>query len=445
MITFKPTIKQFDALELLSDNITTEVLYGGAAGSGKSMIGCCWLIINCLNYPGTRWLMGRSRLSVLKGSTLKTFNDIVKDWNISDRIKINHQSNTIYFDNGSEIVLKDLFTYPSDPDFDGLGSTEYTGAFVDEISQISYKAFEMVNTRLRYKLKEYNLIPKLFATCNPSKSWLYTTFYKPWMDENLPDYRKFIPALPTDNPYIDPNYIIQLRKSSQAIQERLLYGNWNYNDDIDSLFKYADLVKMRDTSSVIGGQMYLTCDIARLGKDTTLLIVWDGLTMIEIVQLEGVTTDISANKIRGLSGQYNIPMQNIIIDADGIGGGVVDQLRGVVSFINNSRQIEVNGQPNIYQNLKSQCYYQLAEYVEMGKIKAITIKDEAFEILCQELQCIKQKDMDRDGKLSVIPKDVMKKILGRSPDFADAMMMRMYWELKNTPTRTFSVGMSRKW
>jgi len=445
MTNFYPNLKQWEAMELLTDDTTTEILYGGGASGGKSFLGCAWIIISCLKYNESRWLIGRSKLNTLKNTTLKTFNDIIKTWNLTSRFKINSHTNVITCDNGSEILLKDLFSYPSDPEFDSLGSLEISGAFLDEANQISAKAFEIVQTRIRYKLTEFNMKGKCLLSCNPSKGWIYTQFYKPHIENKLPYWRKYIPALATDNPNTEASYIENLQRASEATKQRLLYGSWEYSDDIDSLFKYADLVKMRDTSSLIGGQMYLTCDIARLGKDTTLLIVWDGLTMIEIVQLEGVTTDISANKIRGLSGQYNIPMQNIIIDADGIGGGVVDQLRGVVSFINNSRQIEVNGQPNIYQNLKSQCYYGLAEYVEKGKIKAITIKDESFELLCQELQCIKQKDIDKDGKLSVIPKDVMKRILGRSPDFADAMMMRMYWELKNTPNRTFSVGGGKRW
>lgn len=75
--------------------------------------------------------MGRSKLNVLKNTTLKTFNDILKDWNISDRFKINHQSNTIYCDNGSEIIMKDLFSYPSIPYFYSLGSLEVTGGSID--------------------------------------------------------------------------------------------------------------------------------------------------------------------------------------------------------------------------------------------------------------------------------------------------------------------------
>jgi len=40
-----------------------------------------------------------------------------------------------------------------------------------------------------------------------------------------------------------------------------------------------------------------------------------------------------------------------------------------------------------------------------------------------------QTKMDNDGKLSIIKKDDIKSKIGRSPDYSDAIMMRMYYEL----------------
>ena len=37
--------------------------------------------------------------------------------------------------------------------------------------------------------------------------------------------------------------------------------------------------------------------------------------------------------------------------------------------------------------------------------------------------------MDKDGKLKLIPKENIRSIIGRSPDYSDAIMMRMYYEL----------------
>jgi phage terminase large subunit len=121
--------KQNNAVFYLKDDSTTELIYGGAAGGGKSAIGCLWLIEMCQKYEGSRWLMGRSKLSSLKETTLKTFFELAGKLGITDQFKYNAQSNVIYWNNGSEIILKDLFSYPSDPNYDSLGSLEITGSF----------------------------------------------------------------------------------------------------------------------------------------------------------------------------------------------------------------------------------------------------------------------------------------------------------------------------
>jgi hypothetical protein len=54
--------------------------------------------------------------------------------------------------------------------------------------------------------------------------------------------------------------------------------------------------------------------------------------------------------------------------------------------------------------------------------------------LTQELLAVKLKDVDKDNKVSVQSKDDMKKVLGKSPDLSDALMMRMYFEIKNMKT-----------
>ena len=59
------TKKQSVAWELLTDNKTNELLFGGSAGGGKSMLGCIWITTMCIQYPATRWLIGRTVLTQL--------------------------------------------------------------------------------------------------------------------------------------------------------------------------------------------------------------------------------------------------------------------------------------------------------------------------------------------------------------------------------------------
>lgn len=202
------SIKQTIALDHLEDNTTLELLFGGGAGGGKTALGVYWQLKNRLKYPNTRGLIGRAVLKTLKETTLVSLFQIAKMQGLESgkHYKYNGQSNQIEFFNGSVILLKDLFAYPSDPNFDELGSLEITDAFIDEANQVTDKAKNIVRSRIRYQLDENNLIPKILYTCNPAKNWVYSDFYKPQLDGTLPTSKKFIPSLIDDNPFISKHY-----------------------------------------------------------------------------------------------------------------------------------------------------------------------------------------------------------------------------------------------
>lgn len=419
--------KQNNAVYFLKDSETEELLYGGAAGGGKSALGCLWLIECCQKYPGSRWLLGRSKLKTLRETTLKTFFELSSKLGLSNSFNYNAQSSIIYWENGSEIVFKDLFLYPSDPEFDSLGSLEITGAFIDECNQITYKAWQVVKSRIRFKLKEFNLIPKILGTCNPSKNWTYSNFYKPNKDGVLLSFRKFIQALPTDNPHLHPSYLQSLLRLDKNSRQRLYYGDWEYDDDPSALISIDEINAIFTNKFVKGGKKHITADIARFGNDSTMIGVWDGLRCEKVVELVKKPTTWVTSEIQRLANQYEVPLNQIIVDEDGVGGGVVDQLK-CKGFVNNSSPLYGEN----FNNLKSQCYFKLAEIIKSNQLFFNTDNPELIARLIEELEQVKQKDMDKDGKKQIIPKDKVKEILGRSPDVSDMLMMRMYFEIKKT-------------
>lgn len=432
------TKKQKAALKLLFDykNGVTEILYGGAAGGGKSHLGCLWLILCSLKYPESRWLMGRSKLNTLKQTTLKTFFEVAKSLNLKEdeHYTYNQMNNQIKFSNGSEIILKDLFLYPSDPEFDSLGSLEIAGAFIDECNQVSLKAKNIVMSRIRHKLDTFNITPKLLMTCNPARNWVYNEFYKKAMDNTLEEYKRFIPALNTDNPYISKHYITGLQRQDELTKSRLLFGNWEYSDDL-ALFNYDNIINLfelpiqsnQPDSDKPNSEVYMTIDVARLGKDKTIIMVWDGLDVVYIDEIGKTRLDDQANIIKDLMKKYGVKNESIIIDTDGVGGGLADILRGCTEIINNSKAL--NGEN--YQNLKTQLYYKLAEKINNDEIKIFSINEEQKLKLTQELQVIKREDADQDGKIKMTSKDKIKALIGRSPDISDALAFRMIKEIGN--------------
>ena len=329
----------------------------------------------------------------------------------------NGQSNTIKFWNGSEVILLDLFAYPSDPNFDDLGSLEITDWFIDEVSQITKKAVDIVRSRVRFKLREYNLSPKGLMTCNPSKGWLYNEFYAPFKADNLPVHYRFIPSRVTDNIHLPATYAETLARLPEIDRKRLLEGDWDYDESIDYLFHTDDLQRcFRDET--FNGNIYITADIARLGKDRTVIAVWRGLQLIELHELRKQKVTEVAAYIQQLISKTKAMLKHVVVDEDGVGGGCCDILR-CRGFMNGSRAVHSDK----YMNLKTECYFKLAELIEKNEILFPTSHR---DIIIKELDMIRRKHPDKDGKLAVSSKDEIKKIHGVSPDYADAIMMRMY-------------------
>lgn len=417
---------QEQAIEYLFDNTTREILFGGAAGGGKSYVGCAWLILMAVKYPSTRYLMGRSKLDALKKTTLNTFFEVCQQWGLiaNKHYKFNGSSNIITFFNKSEIILKDLFLYPSDRNFDSLGSLEITAAFIDEANQVSEKAKNVVASRLRYKLDKFNIIPKLLMTCNPAKNWVYTEYYRPFKENKLKPYKKFIQSLVVDNKFISQHYEKQLSQLDELSKQRLLYGNWEYDISNDSLIQYDAILNIFSTKGKAGDK-YITCDVARFGADKTVIMLWQGLHIEKVVTYLKSEIPLIVETVRDMQQQHQVKLTNIIIDEDGVGGGAKDYLR-CKGFVNNSRPINAEN----YQNLKTQCYYKLADIINKGQL-GVSINDVNIKKhIIEELEQVRAKDMDKDNKLQIIPKEDVKLNIGRSPDYADAIMMRMYYNLQ---------------
>jgi PBSX family phage terminase large subunit len=419
-------LKQEHATYYLKDNVTKEILYGGGAGGGKSALGCLWLIENCQKYKGSRWLMGRSKLKALKETTLNTFFELSSNLGISDQFKYNAQSNIIKWNNGSEILLKDLFLYPSDPNFDSLGSLEICGAFIDECNQVVYKAWQIVTSRCRYKLKEFGLIPKVFGTCNPAKNWTYKEFYKRSKDGDLKEIRQFIQSLPTDNPHLPESYLESLLSLDKNSKQRLYYGNWEYDDDPATLIDFDSIVDYFNPIHLDKkGNKYITIDVARKGKDKSVIRVWYNWVCVERTEIAKNTItelrDIVVRKQR----EHNIPNSNVVADEDGVGGGLVDVLR-CKGFVNNSSPL--NGEN--YDNLKNQCSHKMAKKIVLKQAGEVCNDKQTIDLISEEMEAVKLVDIDKDGKIKLLPKDKVKELIGRSPDDWDTIMMRYYFELQ---------------
>ncbi len=421
------TIKQTAALDYLEDSTTNEIVFGGGAGGAKSVLGCYWITKMCLKYPGTRWVIGRAVLRTLKETTLNTLWWVFENQGLKagTHYKYNDQKSFVRFINGSTILFKDLEYYPSDKEFDELGSLEITGAFVDECNQIVYKAWSILKSRIRYRLDEYGIVPKILGTCNPSKNWVFLNFFRPFERNELPINKRFVQALLNDNPFISKHYKDNLLTLDLNSKERLLNGNWNYDSDPTTLCSYEAISDVF-TNKIQGGVKAISADLAMQGRDRFIVGVWDGLICtIKVDKLKSRGKEIEEDVSKCMK-ENNIGHSQTVVDSDGMGSYLESYLEGIKEFHGGAQAINKTE----FANLKSECGFKLAEVVNKREINIICTLEQQERIM-QELAVLKQDSIDRDEKKKkLISKEKMKELLGHSPDYLDMLLMRMLFLVK---------------
>jgi phage terminase large subunit len=421
------TIQQTTALDYLEDKTTKEVLFGGGAGGGKSALIAYWCLKMALKYPGSRGLLGRAILKTLRETTLYTLYDVANMQGVRHTFKPYGQ-NSLRFKNGSEILLKDLYAYPSDPEFDELGSLELTYAAIDECNQVTQKAKNIVKSRIRYKLDEWGLVPKLGMSCNPAKNWVKSEFHDPWVKGKLPIKKQFVKSLLQDNKFRQSSYEESLQELDIASRERLLMGNWDYSNDPSSLCDRESIEAIFSNTHVLAtGKKYITVDVARMGTDKTVIRVWDGWRVIKRIVMEKSRVTAVAAKVKETADLHGVSMFKVLVDEDGVGGGVVDIL-GCKGFIANSRPIQNDPNNKNYDMLKSQCAWYVAKMINANAVYEQADAD-VQAVISEELEYLKSKVVDKDAPRSLLSKDNVKKALGRSPDDSDTYIMRAWFDL----------------
>ena len=443
-LIFKTKIqKQIEAARYWIDDTTEQILYGGAKGGGKSYLGGTLIFGDALIYPETHYFIARQELTDLRKYTIPTIYEVFVNWGLKfdDYTKFDGQYNVFTLHNGSKVFLIACRENPSDPLFERFGSMQMTRGWIEEGGEVSEAAKSNLWLSIgRWKNEEYKLKKKLLITANPKKGWMKREF----IDVVLPPSRKYIQAFATDNLYLPADYIKSLSEEKDTVRrQRLFEGNWDYDEDQDSLITYDALSDAFTNTIVKDGQKYLIVDVARMGKDTTTFNYWDGMELYKIEQFSKQDTQNTIQKLKDTARIEHIPYSHIMIDEDGIGGAVVDGLLGVRGFIANSRPIPTRTEiisrikrlkteftpATNYANLKSQCAFKLAEMINEHKI-SFNVLDYREAIMEETTALLKHKKIDSDGKLQIKPKNEVKEELGRSPDIGDPLIYRMWFVLK---------------
>lgn len=228
---FIPFGYQRDTLDLLYHHdyskYTPEILLSGSVGSAKSVLLAHWTISHCLRWPGAKVAISRVSLPDLRRTI---YNEIIEHLNKSFIEGVHYKTRTntceIMFSNGSEILAVSF----GDRRPSKVRSLKLSGIVIEEATDFPEQFFEEGGgfSQFKARLRRIHNVPEnfLLLATNPGDpdSFLHKYFIE---GESQFESRYVFYSITTDNPYLDPIYVNQLRQDYSKLEaERYLYGKW---------------------------------------------------------------------------------------------------------------------------------------------------------------------------------------------------------------------------
>jgi len=338
--------------------------------------------------------------------------------------RFNETNLIIYCPNGAEIHFK------SAEKPDNLYGEDVYACVFDEAPRAREEAW----FALRSTLTSTNAPCKLIGNFGGISNWVHKLKDKSKTDKEY-EYFKVTCWDAVAEGIIDEEEVLQAKRDLPEKIFKELYEA-EQSEDEGQLIMNESIIKLFSNTHIESGVKYITADIARLGKDKTVIFVWDGWRVIEIKEMLVSKVNESVDAINALATAHNVNRSNIIVDEDGVGGGVKDYLN-CLGFVNNSKPIKYRNKEENFVNLKTQCYYKLAEIINRNEIY-VNCNELQERMITEELEMVRlAKEVDAQ-KIALKNKDEIKKIIGRSPDYSDGLMLRVWFELK--PPRKIVLG-----
>lgn len=417
--------RQGVAWEALQDPAVSELLFGGAKGGGKSVFLVFWMFLECYalakrffptvpTFPVVVGWMGRKQSVDFSNTTLETWKRFIppefytlsegnKEIIIAERVKIDY---------GGLDRREDVHKF---------NSAEYARVAIDQAEETLIDDISVLRGSLRLIIKGEKIPAKVLWTANPGQCWLKNDFIispKPGL--------KFVKSLPGDNPYLGEEYVKQLKHSFShrpELLEAYLYGSWDAFEGADQIIKSVwvrEAVGRRCEERRYPIKV-ITCDPARFGDDETVIYyLEDGAIKDEVIYGQKDTM-YTAGRLAVMAREKEAL---VVVDAIGVGGGVVDRLGELgieVAAVNCAER----SQDERYYNLRAEIWDTAAKRFSQGGISLNSQDERLHSQLCTPCYKFKQ------GRLAVESKDEIKKRLTTSPDRADAYVQGL-WQTEMT-------------
>lgn len=332
---------------------------------------------------------------------------------VRQSVRYNEQELSVTLPNGSKIFVCGA----DNPD--ALRGTYADGVILDEYAQIKPDVF---NEIIRPMLTSRNGWVLFFGT--PKGQNAFFEIYQHAVEEHAkdPDGDWWAGMYRADETgVIAPEELAKIKAETPENKYRQEYLCDFAAAAEDALFTQEVLDKAaKNDLPYTGGERIAALDIARYGADSCVLKVWEyagPLKWKEVVTEEWNGQDLMYTVGRVAEAGRTHKFNRLIVDGDGVGGGVIDRLKEVAKFkVYEFRGGAAATDTGRYINKRAECYDALRELMDKGYLQ---ISDRAT---LTELAAVTYS-FNSSGQMKLFSKDEMKKKGGKSPDHADAAMM----------------------
>lgn len=418
--------------EHLSRKERFQLFYGGS-GSGKSHFVATLLLLRALNRQHFRCLYVRKHERSVRTSQFALFKDLISEYGLNDFFETSESDMKIRCTaTGNTLLpagLDDVHKVRSVPGLNCVWLEE----LIDRKGAVSKSDFLELNRRLRSSGD--NII---YMTFNPivRQSWVFDMFFSKRNEDAF-----ILKTTYQDNLFLPDDFKAQmeaLKGISPEEYEVFTRGEWGSIDNADLfLFDESAVYSLHTNSDfVAGGDACITADLAFTGEDKTVIMVWRGWKVVDVKVLPKSSASDIVSSIRHLCAVHKVPQAKVCFDATGVGVAMRSLLPAAFAYDASSSPI--NDLPSIagasrvsskpaFKNLRAQVYEYAARMV--NNHLAAYAPSFGLETLQSELLQVRWSTANDTVKHQIESKDLMRSRLGRSPDFADAFVMRSVFDL----------------
>ena len=376
-------------------------------GSGKTVCASIWTITNMLQ--GRRLVAGALTHSALMKTLFRQIYELAWKWGLHP--KMNKQDKTIKIGNGI------VYGYSNEAPDDVLGLSDIYGLVIDEASRCCELFYNNLSDRIRGEGIGAPRKRLITSPCNePTSQWFND------LCDKHPE--AMIRASLLTNPFVSDDYIQELTDRygyGSPLYRQQVLGELVNNDFLNAIIRWEDFPALENSRfSYLVSPKFYGMDLAgSTGRDCTVGTIVNETGLIEQRVVQNADTQGQTSM---LMEAYETGIQYGCIDGSGgFANGVHDNVKHNPRI--NLRKMTFSETPEKpeYLNVRAEMYAELAQTIKSGFYIDVQKNKELVEELRNTIACIDQK-----GKLRIIPKEDIKKAIGRSPDRADSLALAVY-------------------